>query len=169
MAGGSGAATKGKLRRRRRLKSERTRRRIGRPDQRARGRNDGAPSRSNGHALERHSLVPLRPRRSSSRCDVRLRPAVSLSRGPGTYVPGHATLILQGRVLQCPHSRSIPLLASELMPRARPVSLQSDLFAMLPPGLAFREDFVSPPEEADLLAHASSLDFKPFQFQGWEG
>jgi alkylated DNA repair dioxygenase AlkB len=55
------------------------------------------------------------------------------------------------------------------MPRARPVSMQSDLFAALPPGLAFREDFVSPAEEADLLAHASSLDFKPFQFQGWEG
>ena len=55
------------------------------------------------------------------------------------------------------------------MPRARPVSMQSDLFAALPPGLVFREDFVSPPEAADLVAHAASLDFKPFQFQGWEG
>jgi hypothetical protein len=38
-----------------------------------------------------------------------------------------------------------------------------------PPGLAFREEFVSPDEESALLARVSELPFKPFEFQGWTG
>ena len=38
-----------------------------------------------------------------------------------------------------------------------------------PPGLAFREEFVSAAEEAALLAAAGQLSFKPFEFHGWTG
>ena len=41
--------------------------------------------------------------------------------------------------------------------------------AALPPGLSFREEFVSPAEEAALLARVTQLAFKPFEFHGWTG
>lgn len=46
---------------------------------------------------------------------------------------------------------------------------QAELFARLPPGLAVRAEFVTPGEESTLLEQAATLDFKPFQFHGWEG
>jgi alkylated DNA repair dioxygenase AlkB len=49
---------------------------------------------------------------------------------------------------------------------------QRSLFAAeaaAPPGLAFRADFVTAPEEAALLAHLASLPFRPFEFHGWTG
>ena len=46
---------------------------------------------------------------------------------------------------------------------------QASLFTALPPGLSFRQDFVSRPEEASLLAHMAQLSFKPFEFHGWTG
>jgi alkylated DNA repair dioxygenase AlkB len=46
---------------------------------------------------------------------------------------------------------------------------QRGLFDELPPGLVFREDFISPDEEAELVRHARALPFAPFQFHGWEG
>ena len=55
------------------------------------------------------------------------------------------------------------------MPRARAACGQSELFAALPPGLVVRAEFVSAGEEGELIANAAQLDFKPFQFQGWEG
>ena len=54
------------------------------------------------------------------------------------------------------------------MPRA-PVAQQAGLFDEGPPGLQFREDFVSRDEERELVGHFASLAFAPFQFQGWEG
>lgn len=49
---------------------------------------------------------------------------------------------------------------------------QSSLFETVPaapPGLAFREEFVSPAEEAALLDAIAGLSFKPFEFHGWTG
>ena len=39
----------------------------------------------------------------------------------------------------------------------------------LPPGMAYRPGFISPPEEAQLLAWLATLPFEPFQFRGFEG
>jgi len=41
--------------------------------------------------------------------------------------------------------------------------------ALTPPGLSFRAEFVSPAEEATLLASVPELAFKPFEFHGWTG
>ena len=46
---------------------------------------------------------------------------------------------------------------------------QRSLFAAAPPGLAFREEFISDHEEAALLAQIASLEFRPFEFHGWTG
>jgi DNA oxidative demethylase len=46
---------------------------------------------------------------------------------------------------------------------------QRNMFAATPPGLGFREEFISAPEEAALLAQIASLEFKPFEFHGWTG
>ena len=46
---------------------------------------------------------------------------------------------------------------------------QRNLFAELPPGLEFREEFVSSAEEAGLLEQIGGLSFTPFQFHGWTG
>ena len=50
---------------------------------------------------------------------------------------------------------------------------QGSLFAapepVVPPGLAFREEFVSAREASALLAEAERLPFAPFQFHGWTG
>jgi alkylated DNA repair dioxygenase AlkB len=54
------------------------------------------------------------------------------------------------------------------MARARPEA-QGDLFATAPPGLQFREEFVSVAEERELLRDAEALPFQPFQFHGWSG
>ena len=58
------------------------------------------------------------------------------------------------------------------MARARRTipAAQGALFAApSPPGLSFREEFVSPDEEAALLAEIARLAFKPFEFHGWTG
>jgi DNA oxidative demethylase len=55
------------------------------------------------------------------------------------------------------------------MGTARSSPDQPALFDALPPGLAFREDFLTREEEAALLEHAALLPFAPFQFHGWEG
>jgi len=45
-----------------------------------------------------------------------------------------------------------------------------DLFgAPLLPGLAYREDAVTPAEAAGLVAHIDAAQLTPFQFQQWEG
>jgi alkylated DNA repair protein (DNA oxidative demethylase) len=46
---------------------------------------------------------------------------------------------------------------------------QASLFASAPPGLEYRDEFVTPAVELELLEQAAALPFKPFQFQGWEG
>jgi alkylated DNA repair dioxygenase AlkB len=46
---------------------------------------------------------------------------------------------------------------------------QGALFAALPPGLSFRDEFVTPAEERVLLDEAGRLPFKPFEFHGWTG
>lgn len=46
---------------------------------------------------------------------------------------------------------------------------QPGLFDEGPPGLQFREEFVTVAEERDLLENFNALEFAPFQFQGWEG
>ncbi len=38
-----------------------------------------------------------------------------------------------------------------------------------PAGLSYREDFLSPPEEADLIAAIDAVGLSPFRFQGWLG
>src|SRR5688572_14356496 len=48
-------------------------------------------------------------------------------------------------------------------------STQRDLFAAVPPGLGFREEFVSDEEQAALLSAAQQLSFRPFEFHGWTG
>lgn len=46
----------------------------------------------------------------------------------------------------------------------------TDLFgAPVLPGLAYREDIVSPAEEADLIARIDASGLSPFRFQGWLG
>jgi alkylated DNA repair dioxygenase AlkB len=50
-----------------------------------------------------------------------------------------------------------------------PSPAQRSLFAVTPPGLEFREEFVSVAEERALLAEAEKLPFKPFEFHGWSG
>jgi alkylated DNA repair dioxygenase AlkB len=54
------------------------------------------------------------------------------------------------------------------MPRIQPVA-QPGLFDSGPPGLSFREDFITPDEERLLVARIETLSFEPFQFHGWEG
>jgi alkylated DNA repair protein (DNA oxidative demethylase) len=53
------------------------------------------------------------------------------------------------------------------------MSSQQTLFDVpevaMPPGLSFRAGFVTPAEEATLLAHIAELTFKPFEFHGWTG
>ena len=49
---------------------------------------------------------------------------------------------------------------------------QSSLFEAVapgPPGLSFREEFVTRAEEAALLEAIAGLAFKPFEFHGWTG
>jgi alkylated DNA repair dioxygenase AlkB len=46
---------------------------------------------------------------------------------------------------------------------------QRALFEVMPPGLEFREEFVTAAEETALLAEAARLPFKPFEFHGWTG
>jgi alkylated DNA repair dioxygenase AlkB len=57
------------------------------------------------------------------------------------------------------------------MARARKAvpAAQGALFAALPPGLSFREEFVSADEEGALLVEIARLTFKPFEFHGWTG
>lgn len=55
------------------------------------------------------------------------------------------------------------------MARATSLPAQRGFFDELPPGLEFREEFITPEEEAELLRHAEALSFAPFQFHGWEG
>jgi alkylated DNA repair dioxygenase AlkB len=56
------------------------------------------------------------------------------------------------------------------MPRAQPAApTQRSLFASAPPGLEFREGFVTAAEQLALLAHLEPLPFKPFEFHGWTG
>jgi alkylated DNA repair protein (DNA oxidative demethylase) len=47
--------------------------------------------------------------------------------------------------------------------------MQRALFAELPDGLSFQEDFISAAEETGLLAAIEPLAFKPFEFHGWTG
>ena len=54
------------------------------------------------------------------------------------------------------------------MPRAHPAA-QAGLFDSGPPGLSFREDFITTDDERALVARIESLSFAPFQFHGWEG
>jgi alkylated DNA repair protein (DNA oxidative demethylase) len=46
---------------------------------------------------------------------------------------------------------------------------QRNLFELAPAGLVHVDEFISPVEEAALIAHAEALPFKPFAFQGWFG
>jgi alkylated DNA repair protein (DNA oxidative demethylase) len=46
---------------------------------------------------------------------------------------------------------------------------QGSLFDVTPPGLVQVQEFITRAEEAELLAQAQSLPFKPFAFQGWFG
>ncbi len=56
------------------------------------------------------------------------------------------------------------------MPRTpHSTPLQRSLFALAPPGLEFREDFVTQAEAEDLRAHVETLEFTPFEFLGWTG
>jgi alkylated DNA repair dioxygenase AlkB len=52
---------------------------------------------------------------------------------------------------------------------ATPLGEQTSLFDSGPPGLAFREDFISLDEERALVANLETLSFEPFEFHGWEG
>lgn len=55
---------------------------------------------------------------------------------------------------------------------ARRADNQTNLFDLaprLPEGMVYREDFISPDEERELLAWLATLPFAPFQFQGYEG
>jgi len=48
--------------------------------------------------------------------------------------------------------------------------LQTDLFAApLLPGLAARDEFITPDEEAALIDAIGAIDLAPFRFQGWLG
>ena len=44
-----------------------------------------------------------------------------------------------------------------------------DLAPELPEGMAYRPEFVTPEEEAELAAWLAALAFEPFQFRGYEG
>jgi len=56
------------------------------------------------------------------------------------------------------------------MPGAsRPSVSQRSLFAVMPPGLEFREEFIDAAGEARLIEEAARLPFKPFEFHGWTG
>jgi alkylated DNA repair dioxygenase AlkB len=55
------------------------------------------------------------------------------------------------------------------MATAATSATQRSLFDAAPPGLGFRENFVSVAEEAALLAAAERLPFKAFEFHGWTG
>jgi len=56
------------------------------------------------------------------------------------------------------------------MARNHPTTaLQRSLFAIAPPGLEFREEFVTAAEEVALLEKLETLPFKPFEFHGWTG
>src|SRR5687768_16159148 len=44
-----------------------------------------------------------------------------------------------------------------------------DLPPPAPEGFCYREDFVSPAEEAELAERLTGLAFEPFQFRGYEG
>ncbi|WP_137752791.1 alpha-ketoglutarate-dependent dioxygenase AlkB [Sphingopyxis sp. L1A2A] len=47
---------------------------------------------------------------------------------------------------------------------------QADLFGTPSlPGLAYRDDVVTPAEEAELIANIAASNLTPFQFQQWEG
>ena len=54
-----------------------------------------------------------------------------------------------------------------------PAGLQPSLFALAPPdlpeGFAYRDDVLSPDEEAELTRWLATLPFAPFQFRGYEG
>lgn len=55
---------------------------------------------------------------------------------------------------------------------ARAAAQQSSLFEappVLPPGMVYRPEFVTPEEERELAAWLDRLPFKPFLFQGFEG
>lgn len=57
--------------------------------------------------------------------------------------------------------------AIAVAPRSAP---QPDLFgAPLLPGLAYRDDVVTPAEETDLITRIEAAALRPFQFQQWEG
>ena len=47
--------------------------------------------------------------------------------------------------------------------------LEPSLPAGLPDGFVYRPDFISPAEEAELLAWLATLPFEAFQFHGYEG
>lgn len=48
--------------------------------------------------------------------------------------------------------------------------IQSDLFAEpLIAGLEYRENFIRPDEEAELVEQLDAMDLAPFRFQGWTG
>lgn len=49
------------------------------------------------------------------------------------------------------------------------VSALFDLPPVAPDGFRYREDLISPAEEADLAARLGTLPFEPFQFRGYEG
>jgi alkylated DNA repair dioxygenase AlkB len=46
---------------------------------------------------------------------------------------------------------------------------QPELFATLPEGFAYREDLLSPADEAGLVRQIEALPFKPFEFHGHLG
>jgi alkylated DNA repair dioxygenase AlkB len=49
---------------------------------------------------------------------------------------------------------------------------QPSLFAeppAMPEGFRYQPAFITPAEEADLLAHIGELEFKPFEFHGYQG
>lgn len=50
-----------------------------------------------------------------------------------------------------------------------PATSQGELFDAPPAGLAFREEFVSAGEEAQLIGEIQRQPFKPFEFHGWKG
>jgi len=55
---------------------------------------------------------------------------------------------------------------------AKAAAQQPGLFELapeLPEGMAYRPEFVTPEEEAELAAWLAALAFEPFQFRGYEG
>ena len=58
------------------------------------------------------------------------------------------------------------------MSRPRPAAQQIELFASepeLPPGFAYRNDFITAAEERGLAEQLQGLPFKPFEFHGYLG